>query len=236
MTATTTTADQTLRLYPLGEGAIVLELVQQAEPSPHRQALQQLADRLHQQPTPALRDCVLGRDNLTIIFDPLHLSTQGCQQWILTQWRQQQNSPPAADSGTQCTVEIPVYYGGEYGPDLPAVAAHCGLTTEEVIAGHCSAEYRVCFIGFQPGFAYLDGLDPRLHCPRKAEPRRRIVAGSVAIGGAQTAVYPLDSPGGWQIIGHYTLQDSAPLFDPQRRPAARLQAGNRVRFIAQPWS
>ena len=97
--------------------------------------------------------------------------------------------------------EIPVCYGGEYGPDLDAIAEHAGLTTKEVIDIHTSKDYLIYMLGFLPGFSYLGGLDERIHTPRLANPRIRIPAGSVGIGGSQTGIYPLDSPGGWQLLG-----------------------------------
>lgn len=125
-------------------------------------------------------------------------------------------------------VEIPVRYGGEDGPDLEALALARGLAPDDVVALHTAPEYVVHFLGFMPGFAYLGGLDPRLATPRRAVPRTLVPAGSVGIGGAQTGVYPLASPGGWQLIGRTALA----LFDPAREPAALLAAGDRVRFRA----
>jgi KipI family sensor histidine kinase inhibitor len=123
-------------------------------------------------------------------------------------------------------LEIPVRYGGESGPDLEAVAQHAGLRVEEVITRHCAGDYRVAMLGFAPGFAYLLGLDAALHVPRRATPRTRVPAGSVAIGGAQTGIYPRELPGGWQIIGHTALT----LFDPAHDPPTLLTPGKRVRF------
>ncbi|MBS0569515.1 MAG: 5-oxoprolinase subunit PxpB [Proteobacteria bacterium] len=124
-------------------------------------------------------------------------------------------------------IEIPVAYGGEAGPDLGDVATHAGLSPAAVIDLHASVEYRVAMLGFTPGFAYLLGLVPALHCPRRATPRTRVPAGSVAIGGAQTGVSPFDTPGGWHLIGRTDLK----LFDPTRDPPALLEPGMRVRFV-----
>lgn len=123
-------------------------------------------------------------------------------------------------------VTIPVAYGGESGPDLADVAARTGLSVDEVIARHAAPTYRVAFIGFLPGFPYLMGLDPALHLPRRATPRTRVPAGAVAIGGAQTGIYPVASPGGWHLIGRTALS----LFDPAASPPSLLRAGDRVRF------
>ncbi len=126
-------------------------------------------------------------------------------------------------------VEIPVRYGGDAGPDLEAVARHCGLTIAEVITLHTAPMYQVAMLGFAPGFAYLLGLDARLNTPRLATPRARVPAGSVGIAGAQTGVYALPTPGGWQLIGRTGL----PLFDPARAEPFTLRAGDRVRFVRE---
>ena len=125
-------------------------------------------------------------------------------------------------------VEIPVCYGDECGPDIDAVAEHAGLSREKVIARHAAAEYTVAMLGFAPGFPYLLGLDAALHVPRRATPRTRVPAGSVAIGGAQTGIYPRELPGGWHLIGRTPLA----LFDPARKPPCLLAPGDRVRFRA----
>jgi KipI family sensor histidine kinase inhibitor len=125
------------------------------------------------------------------------------------------------------TVEIPVAYGGEYGPDLETVAALTGHTPDEVVALHSGAEYLVYFLGFSPGFPYLGGLPEFIAAPRLETPRRRVPAGSVAIGGRQTGVYPMASPGGWRIIGRTALR----LFDPAADPPTLLRMGDHVRFV-----
>lgn len=127
------------------------------------------------------------------------------------------------------TVEIPVDYGGESGPDLDAVAMLTGHTPDEVVALHSSAEYLVYFLGFSPGFPYLGGLPESIAAPRLETPRRRVPAGSVAIGGRQTGVYPVASPGGWRIIGRTPLR----LFDPHADPPVLLQMGDYVRFVVK---
>jgi KipI family sensor histidine kinase inhibitor len=125
-------------------------------------------------------------------------------------------------------IDIPVRYGGADGPDLAALAKQVGMSVDEVVKRHTQAEYIVFFLGFQPGFAYLGGLDPALHAPRRADPRLEVPAGSVGIGGEQTGVYPAVSPGGWQLIGRTDLN----LFDPARQPPTLMQPGDRVRFVA----
>lgn len=125
-------------------------------------------------------------------------------------------------------VEIPVLYGGDSGPDLEILATLAGMNPAEVVTRHTAAICTVAMLGFAPGFPYLLGLDPALAMPRRANPRARVEAGSVGIGGAQTGIYPAAGPGGWRIIGRTPLR----LFDAARDPPSLLQAGDRVRFVA----
>lgn len=125
-------------------------------------------------------------------------------------------------------LEVPVCYEPEYGLDLEIVAGHSQLSPNEIARRHLQADYRVRCVGFTPGFPYLSGLPRVLATPRRATPRVAMPPGSVAIGGAQTGIYPLASPGGWNIIGRTPLR----LFDAAREPAALLQTGDRVRFVA----
>ena len=123
--------------------------------------------------------------------------------------------------------EIPVCYGGEYGPDLELIAEHAGLSNEEVIQIHSSQDYLIYMLGFLPGFTYLGGLDERIHTPRLPNPRLRIEAGSVGIGGSQTGIYPLDSPGGWNLMGKTPVKT----YDPNRETPILVEAGDYIRFV-----
>lgn len=125
------------------------------------------------------------------------------------------------------TVRIPVSYGGDNGPDLKEVSAHTGLSIDDIITRHCAGEYRVYCLGFQPGFAYLGGLDPVLATPRRATPRLAVPAGSVAIGGSQSAVYPATTPGGWQVIGRTQMR----MFNPEAEQPSILRPGDHVQFV-----
>ncbi len=122
--------------------------------------------------------------------------------------------------------KIPVCYEADLGPDLPVVAGRSGLSIEQVIERHAGAIYRVHCLGFTPGFPFLGGLPPELATPRRAEPRRAVPAGSVGIGGSQTGIYPIASPGGWNLIGRTPLR----LFEADAPEPARLRPGDRVRF------
>ena len=125
------------------------------------------------------------------------------------------------------TIEIPVCYGGEFGPDLPDVARHTGLPPERVVELHAAADYLVYFVGFSTCFPYLGGLPPELATPRLSAPRKHVPVGSVAIGGGQAGIYPLASPGGWRLIGRTSLR----LFDPEGCPPPLLRMGDHVRFV-----
>ena len=132
-----------------------------------------------------------------------------------------------ATQSVKKVIEIPVCYGGEYGPDLDNIAEHAGLNREEVIKIHSSRDYLIYMLGFLPGFSYLGGLDERIHTPRLANPRIKISAGSVGIGGSQTGIYPLDSPGGWQLLGMTPVKT----YDSNRNQPILFEAGDYIRFV-----
>jgi KipI family sensor histidine kinase inhibitor len=161
--------------------------------------------------------------NLSLIYDPLVTSPEKLLSLLLElEARLHEVKIPAAR-----IVEIPVLYGGMFGPDIEVVAQHNGLTVEEVIAIHAATDYPIYMIGFTPGFCYLGGLDRRIHAPRRMTPRTLLPGGSVGIAEAQTGMYPVDSPGGWQIIGRTPLR----LFAPERENPFHYEAGDRIRFM-----
>lgn len=123
--------------------------------------------------------------------------------------------------------EIPVCYGGEYGPDIEFIAKNAQLTKEELIQIHSGTDYLIYMLGFLPGFSYLGGLDDRIHTPRLNNPRKAIPAGSVGIGGSQTGIYPLESPGGWQLLGRTPIKT----YDPEREEPILFEAGDYIRFV-----
>ena len=135
------------------------------------------------------------------------------------------NAESAAGRGR--VLRIPCCYGGEFGEDLSSMESLTGLTSEEIIAIHSGRDYRVYMLGFLPGFAYLGGMDERIAAPRLETPRVRIPAGSVAIGGSQTGVYPIDSPGGWRLIGSTPLD----FYEPDREQPTLCAAGDYIRFV-----
>jgi KipI family sensor histidine kinase inhibitor len=170
---------------------------------------------------PGVQDVVPAYLGVAVFYDPLQKSYSEIAPTLIGVCERAANS--AGDAGKFHEHEIPVTYDG---PDLEHVSASLALSVEEVIERHTGRTYTVDLLGFVPGFAYLSELDRSLHLPRRPQPRPRVPAGSVAIAGAQTAVYPLDTPGGWHIIG----RTAKVMFDPSRDPPALLRAGDRVRF------
>ncbi|GAB2936049.1 5-oxoprolinase subunit PxpB [Hafnia psychrotolerans] len=213
---------QRARCYLLGERAVVLEL----EP-PVSLASQQriwgLAQRLLDHCVyPDVRETIPGMNNLTVLLNDAQGSALDAIERLQRWWEESEAIEPESR-----LIEIPVVYGGSGGPDLAFVAQHTGLSPRQVVDMHSGAEYIVYFLGFQPGFPYLGGMPEALATPRHAEPRLAVPAGSVGIGGGQTGIYPLITPGGWQVIGHTPLA----MFDPQKSLPALLCPGDKVRFV-----
>jgi len=171
---------------------------------------------------PRIRNLHPAYASLLIDFDPLRMTHDELTAIV----QQLENDASVAVDRAGEVVTIPVCYDIELGPDLPEVARHAGISAEEVIRLHSSPTYLVYFLGFSPGFVYLGGLPEILHTPRLATPRPSIAGGSVGIAGSQTGIYPVDSPGGWRLIGRTPLR----MFDPEATPPTRLQPGDRMKF------
>lgn len=212
---------QRARCYLLGERAVVLELDPPVSLA-SQQRIWGLSERLKSDP--AVLETIPGMNNLTVVLHNPQQTALDAIERLQNGWEESEAVLPESRQ-----IEIPVIYGGAAGPDLEEVARYHQLTLKQVVELHASANYVVYFIGFQPGFPYLGGLDERLHTPRRAEPRVIVPAGSVGIGGSQTGIYPLASPGGWQLIGRSDL----PLFNPQHQPPTLLRPGDSVRFVPQ---
>ena len=161
--------------------------------------------------------------SLLVDFDPRLRSHAQVEELVLERLASHSGEAPPEPRH----VEIPVRYGGAFGPDLSDVARHTGLTEARVVELHAAAEYLVYFVGFATCFPYLGGLPPELATPRLSSPRKHVPVGSIAIGGAQAGIYPLASPGGWRLIGRSRLK----LFDPSASPPPLLRMGDRVRFV-----
>lgn len=213
-----------MTLSPLGDTAVVAELGQgMSETTLGR--VRALAASLSRDPPAGVVDVVPAFGSVTVFYDPMRIGSFA----LLCEELKTRATRSAASSRTPHpahVVEIPVCYGGEFGPDLLEVAARADVRAADVIAMHSGAEYEVHAIGFAPGFPYLGGLSNRLHTPRRATPRALVPAGTVGIGGAQTGIYSLATPGGWNLIGRTPRL----LFNPARHPPALLRAGDRVKF------
>lgn len=209
------------QIHFLGDSALLCNLPPPATLA-HQQRIWSIAAQAAD--WPEVSEVVPGMNNLTLILHRPVADMDTVTKRILETWQHIDVSDVAGRE-----IEIPVVYGGADGPDLALIARHTGLSTKEVIQRHSDGEYVVYFIGFMPGFAYMGGLDPALATPRQDEPRIAIPAGSVGIGGEQTGIYPLASPGGWQLLGRTSLS----LFDPANTPPTLLRPGDRVRFTVE---
>lgn len=183
-----------------------------------------IAKLVERQHINGLVDIIPAYREVTFVFDSLVIDIASFKHFLEKQLNKM-DGEIVDKKGTH--YDIPVLYNDEVGLDLLEVAKYHGLSIEEVIHLHTAQAYRIYMLGFLPGFAYLGGLDAKLHTPRKNTPRLRIPAGSIAIGGEQTGYYPVDSPGGWLIIGQTPLV----MFD-SNRPEIKLHAGDRMKFYA----
>ena len=223
-------ADAEFSIEPLGESALLIRIGEGLDDATNAR-VHAAASALHAAGLPGVVDIVPAYATLAIHFDPLAwVDANGGPPLphVASAVRAMLASPPSITTEENRVVDIPVCYGGAHGPDLEALAEHAQLAVAEVIARHASTLYRVAMLGFAPGFPYLLGLDPALAMPRRASPRTRVPAGSVAIGGMQTGIYPAALPGGWQLIGQTPLV----LFDAHRDPPSLVLPGDRVRFVA----
>lgn len=216
-----------LRVEPMGDRALLVVLGEGIDAQVNDQ-VHGLVSTIRKSGLPGILDLVGAYATVTVHYEPSIWAGQGTPPHeavtseILRLWKE----TGASSLRPSRLVEIPVCYGGDFGPDLEEVAHHCGLSPKAVITRHSSSAYRVFMLGFAPGFAYLGGLDPTLATPRRETPRLKVPAGSVGIAGAQTGIYPLDTPGGWRIIGRTPLK----LFDPSLEEPCLLGPGDRLLF------
>lgn len=209
-------------LKPLGDSALLVTLGGGIEPRLN-QRVHALAALLDAAPLAGIRETVPAYASLLIHYDPLQLTYSQLTDWIRAQL---ERSDPAMTRAPRL-VKIPTRYGGASGADLEAVAAARGLSPAEVVRLHSGRDYLVYMMGFTPGFPYMGKLDEAIAVPRLAAPRTLVKAGTVAIAGAQTGIYPLDSPGGWNLIGWTPLK----LFDPAGDTPFLFAPGDTARFI-----
>ncbi len=209
-------------IYSLGDAAMTLDLGNCIDEQLNARVLAILA-WLENHPLEGILDRIVAYSSVSVFYDPAGMhSRPAISGWLMEAWLQTAGSPPRTNDRE---VRIPVCYEDEYGPDLPEVARQSGLTVPELIDIHCVPEYRIYMIGFLPGFPYMGKIDHRIEVSRKMRPAP-VIAGGVGIAGMQTGIYPLNSPGGWQIIGRTPLR----LFDRHSDPPILLHIGDRVRF------
>lgn len=208
-------------LRPAGDAAVVIDFEPRLDPAVNARAVG-LARSIREAAPGGVRDVVVGYHSVTAYYDPLAVDADDLLTWLGLEARR---SRPAG-SREDRTVTVPVLYGGEWGPDLGTVAAFADCEEDEVVLLHASRIYRVYMLGFVPGFAYMAEVDARIAAPRRQAPRVAVPAGSIGIAGPQTGVYPVSTPGGWNLIGRTPLVT----FDPARPEPCAFRPGDAVRF------
>jgi inhibitor of KinA len=227
-----------IEIVPLGDSALIVRMRERFDDAPEQtlDVVLRAFQRLQNAAIPGVIELAPAYTSVAVFFDP-NRAAKGAEtpdkvfDWFATRIRAAVAGivdPGRIARSRSQTVEIPVCYDPEFALDIDDVARRAAISPGEVIRLHSAAEYRVACIGFVPGFPFLAGLPKELATPRRDVPRKQIPPGSVGIGGAQTGVYPLRSPGGWNLIGRTPLR----LFDPRKNPPALLRAGQRVRFRA----
>jgi len=210
-----------VRILPAGDAALVLELPARLDVETSARVVA-IGAAIRRKCGTFVRDAVVGYHTLTVYFDPLSVDAR----WLESQLADVAADVPPGSDAPGATIEVPVCYGGAFGPDLPYVAQQAGCSEEDVIGLHAGREYRVFVIGFVPGFAYMGPVDARLALPRRSNPRMRVPAGSVAIAAGQTGIYPMETPGGWHLIGRTPVRP----FDAARLEPVLFRPGDRVSF------
>jgi inhibitor of KinA len=227
-----------MEIVPLGDSALIVRVRDRFDDAPDETSSEVLHTfrRLQAAAIPGITELAPAYTTVAISFDPLQITKAGAKpnqalDWLTDRVRIALSAVAAVYDRRRAadhsrTIEIPVCYDPEFALDLDCIAGHAQISPGDVVNLHSAAKYRVSCIGFVPGFPFLAGLPKKLATARRSTPRKEIPAGSVAIGGAQTGIYPLRSPGGWNIVGRTPLR----LFDAKNSPPSLLRAGDRVRF------
>jgi len=212
------------KIVPLGDSALLVQLGDEIDITIN-QRVHALSALINLSSLDGVVETVPAYSTLLIHYDPLILSNIEIQNWLRGKLAQVENTKLRKPR----RIEVPVQYGGEYGVDLQFVADHHHLDVEDVIRIHSAQAYTIYMMGFTPGFPYMGKLDDAIVTPRLETPRTHVPAGTVAIAGSQTGIYPIDSPGGWQLIGHTSLR----LFDPESESPFLFSPGDEVRFVVE---
>jgi len=215
--------DEDPRIRPAGDQALLVEFGTEISPEVNRR-VQEFFRRASAHKASGIGEIISSYCSALVYYDPFLLSYSQTTDWV----KEFLGSRPAEEETAVPAKEVPVLYGGEQGPDLAFVARHNQLSEEEVIRLHTGQTYLVYVVGFSPGFAAMGIVPRRIQAPRLASPRTKVPAGSVGIGGVQTGIYAVESPGGWQLIGRTPLK----LFDLEKDPPSFFQAGDYARFYA----
>lgn len=209
-------------ILPCGDTAVLIRFEQKIDPAILRQVTM-MANAIKKAEIKGILDMIPAYASILVCFDPSKTDMRSIIAKI-----EKLKPEKQSQKEEQRLIRIPVLYGRPFEEDLEHVAKHAGIFTEEVVQIHTANTYPVYMIGFLPGFPYLGNLDERIHTPRRTEPRTDIPAGAVGIGGSQTGVYPISSPGGWHIIG----QTPVKLYDPDQKQPVLLQSGDLIQFYA----
>ncbi|MBD7939287.1 5-oxoprolinase subunit PxpB [Cytobacillus sp. Sa5YUA1] len=218
------------RFCPLGDQALLIELGDQIS-SETQQHIQMFSHFLEGQRLPWLKECIPAYTNIAVFYDIWKVS-QLCgkdqlpYEFVCAELHELLKSVDIQTHLSSRKIDIPVCYGGEFGPDLDEVARLNHLTPDEVITIHAAGDYLVHMIGFAPGFPFIGGMSEKIAAPRRKSPRLQIPARTVGIAGMQTGVYPIETPGGWQLIGRTPIE----LFTPEGEMPTLLRAGDRIQF------
>ena len=218
-----------LAMFPLGDSAVLIKLGDVINKPVHLK-VQAVAQFVQDHPFPGFTECIPSFTTVSIHYDLLQVreveESGSPFDYVCTLLNEYLNQIEQLENSAPVVMDIPVCYGGDYGPDLDDVAAMNKLTPEQVIEIHCGQAYLIHALGFAPGFPYLGGMSERIAVPRRSTPRLMVPSGSVGIAGNQTGIYPIESPGGWQIIGRTPLA----LFRPEHHPPTLLEGGQYIRF------
>lgn len=210
-------------VMPSGDRALIVEFGRIIDETINDR-VQQMANLLDREKPAGVLECIPTYRSLLVLYDPMIVGYESLKNTILKMVPEE----GSAESHVKTILRIPCCYGREYGPDLSDMEKICGIGEDEIVRIHSGQLYKIYMLGFLPGFVYLGGMDPRIAAPRLSVPRTAIPAGSVGIGGSQTGVYPIASPGGWRLIGSTPVR----FYDPDRAEPILCRAGEYIRFIA----
>lgn len=211
------------QIVPAGDAVLIVQFAERVDPIVNARVIA-LAERLGAVASLGILDVVPTFRSVAVYFDPLRTD----HDRLLAELRRLASTDIPVDARPREPIQIPVEYGGSYGPDLAEVARFAKVTEDEVVRLHTAVTYRVFMLGFVPGFAYMGSVDQRIAAPRRQTPRTAVPMGSVGIAGVQTGIYPSELPGGWQLIGRTTVK----LFDLSRTEPSLFKPGDAVRFVA----